>query len=352
MTNAFCTPLASLCINPNDKIIVVDHFEPVEPHGEWVSHVVAAQGIETTADQIGEAGLSDEVHSEAGFIHQFTTALQTIQHSGSTARVINISNSRSQARAVYELAPCLIKMDGSLEDLRAAHFTDAINEDQASQTLTEADRLITDLNLDADASREDILKAVVDKVANTFSAADMLAEESELGDTIQALHEQGVSVVISAGNHQQVADRLDDLDIDFDREVFCDNVLVKNGAISVGASDQSMNDFFAQGSPFLPSAAAVSNASGEVTLAADGTDIAIADGTTPVVASGTSFAAPAVSALLADLYAINPSLTPDEALQILADTAISGPDDVSRELGAGLIFPEAARLRARDPFGD
>ena len=113
-----------------------------------------------------------------------------------------------------------------------------------------------------------------------------------------------------------------------------------------------MNDFLAQGSPFLPSAAAFSNASGEVTLAADGTDIAIADGTTPVMASGTSFAAPAVSALLADLYAINPSLTPDEALQILADTAISGPDDVSRELGAGLIFPEAARLRAMDPFSD
>ena len=94
--------------------------------------------------------------------------------------------------------------------------------------------------------------------------------------------------------------------------------------------------------------ASFSNQGPGVAFCAPGDDVtAITKGGRASTQSGTSFAAPHVTGVLALILSVAPNLTPDEAIRILADTAIDlGARGMDTQYGQGLIDALAAVLRA------
>ena len=94
--------------------------------------------------------------------------------------------------------------------------------------------------------------------------------------------------------------------------------------------------------------AAFSNRGPGVAFCAPGDDVtAITKGGRASTQSGTSFAAPHVSGALALILSVAPQLTPDQAIQVLADTVLDlGPRGLDSQYGEGLIDALAAVLRA------
>jgi len=94
--------------------------------------------------------------------------------------------------------------------------------------------------------------------------------------------------------------------------------------------------------------AAFSNRGSEVAFCAPGADItSFTPGERPFTDSGTSYAAPHVTGVLALLFSVNPMLTVDEAITILADTAIDlGSRGRDNLYGYGLIDAWAALVAA------
>ena len=92
-----------------------------------------------------------------------------------------------------------------------------------------------------------------------------------------------------------------------------------------------------------------SNQGSGVAFCAPGDDVtAITKGGRASTQSGTSFAAPHVTGVLALILSVDPLLTPDEAIQILAQTAIDlGSRGIDTQYGRGLIDALAAVLEAR-----
>ena len=94
--------------------------------------------------------------------------------------------------------------------------------------------------------------------------------------------------------------------------------------------------------------AAFSNRGSEVAFCAPGSDItSFTPGERPFTDSGTSYAAAHVTGVLALLFSVNPTLTADEAITILADTAIDlGSRGRDSLYGYGLIDAWAALVAA------
>jgi subtilisin family serine protease len=94
--------------------------------------------------------------------------------------------------------------------------------------------------------------------------------------------------------------------------------------------------------------ASFSNRGSEVAFCAPGENItSFAPGERPFTDSGTSYAAPHVTGVLALLLSVDPTLTSDEAIQILADTAIDlGSRGRDSLYGYGLVDAWAALVAA------
>jgi subtilisin family serine protease len=150
---------------------------------------------------------------------------------------------------------------------------------------------------------------------------------------LQDLVNAGVTVVIAAGNDRMAENILYELGIEppdgFYEGVWKD---VPEGVIVVGATETNSATDVTEASFTSPTP--------EVDVAADGTDVEVSSG--GLLAGGTSFAAPQVSGLVADMIALDPSLTPAEIERILKQAA-SNPTGAS-SLGEGVVDRDEALL--------
>lgn len=315
----FLQELLSILSPADDAIALFDTFGEGITHGDDVRHVVEENskydGGEIRPVRVGStpaprgASLDERIeHRVTSFLDSTSDAIQGILDNRGQINVINQSQSISPVRVVEDL------------------WREVRNDPKERAALAK------ELGLDADATDKELLQALADHVDKVFETSPEIAKAKERYDALSAeLEEAGILHVVTAGNTGDFLDELDDLGVTYDRD-FSNSVLFNEHKIVVAASTGGRDDQIAE----------FSTPSDYVTVAIDGTDIPVESGTS----NGTSFAAPQVTALIAEMRRIDPSLTNDEIRDILAkaatDTAAS-----AREEGHGILDPDKALALVR-----
>lgn len=351
-----------------EKIIVLDDFGSAATglrHGNLVAGIAAAASQHTERDQVALMQLNTGDLATAA-----NDALQQILKSDTSARVVNLSLGLTPASLMESLgaAPLLatsthhtakavahtraavaeklgLPHDASSADIKAAMSSaDTPTESEwaafkdakaAHRALTSTVKALAKQNgLPENASQKAVLTELVNQAEKILDNPAIKKAEQALARTVQALRDKGISVVEAAGNDGIITSQLRALGVPFNADTFNDNVLTQGPIITVGATLASDD----------PLPAPFTNPSGEVDIAADGMNFTFTNGFTE---SGTSFAAPVIAGLVADLYAINPALTPDKVDTLLQQAAQANPD-AANALGAGLINQYLARELARN----
>jgi hypothetical protein len=158
----------------------------------------------------------------------------------------------------------------------------------------------------------------------------------QLQDSLKRLVDAGVTVTVAAGNDGNVESLFTNLGMSVPAG-FYDGIYLPDmpeGVIFVGASEDSA----------IPtSPASSSSPNSQTDVIANGTNVQVAD--QGFLADGSSLAAPQVAALVADMLAANPELTPAGIEAILKATAlpvVGAPGKV----GSGLINRQNALAMA------
>lgn len=308
-------------LNPfDDRVVLFDSFGDGVTHGDNVEHVVQENsGLEdgeirrirtgSTRPPPG-ASLEERVaHRAASFLDSTSDAMESVLALDGGVDVINQSQSISPVRIADEM-------------WREVQFDPEKKADLADE-----------LGLPRDAEDAEILQALVDTVDGVFEESEEIAEAKARYDGLSdKLEARGILHVVTAGNTGRFLDRLDRMGVDYDSD-FTDSVLFNDNVIVVAAANGGAEDGIA----------VFSTPSDHVDVAIDGTDIEVVGG---LDQNGTSFAAPQVTALIAEMRRINPDLTNDQIRDIIA-RASTDTDATDREEGAGILDPDRALLLAR-----
>lgn len=275
------------------QIVVVDDFQasPGErAHGDETSYV-AEQASETGTDNVEEVGVS---LSGSDLVH----TLSEIASRPDKPIVVNLSLGNNPASILMAKIDDYIARKGELPP-------------------------------------KDVLQQFVDSAVAEYGS--FAAEDKSLREAIAKLVEQGVTVVIAAGNEGEIFHLLEQSGVmvppGFDDNAFYDGNMPE-GVIVVGASESNR--------PSAP-AAPFTTPSEDVDVAADGTQVDVGGGDK---ADGTSFAAPAVAGLVADMKATTPDLTPAQIERILKQSASGREND---ETGSGVVDRDKALYLAAHP---
>ena len=161
---------------------------------------------------------------------------------------------------------------------------------------------------------------------------------------LNQLVQQGVNVVFAVGNGGKLLSDLRQLDYipkkmveDLTRSVFfSEPESLPAGVLVVGGAIQTMVGAYGANPFSMPSWA--------VDLVA--LDQQVQVDAAGALESGTSFAAPKVSALLANLRVLNPSLSPGDAEQLIKQTAQTIDNVPVSKVGAGVMQVDRAMQRA------
>lgn len=311
-------PPASVVPNPYNpqpegvELLVIDFFQNVvgvgsstlpSSHGAQTSYVAGASSDSASVDLLGL-----QVESNAEFADQ----LNAIASSGSPPEVISLSVGLDPATVFSQELPSL---NSSFDNLYGADRS----QWRESTWDRYKDRVLQMVN-DCSADFEKYLGGVPEQVKAAF----------------QSLVNAGVTVTIAGGNEGGVQTLLSQLDITPPAGFFEGMYLsdLPDGVIVVGASDSN-----AAGS----SPASFTDAKDAIDVAADGTDVQVsADGQTN---NGTSFSAPYVAGLVADMKALDPTLTPAAIEEILKQSADFVRGEEAR-LGSGVVNREDALAMA------
>ncbi|ADO75468.1 S8 family serine peptidase [Stigmatella aurantiaca] len=308
-------------LNPGDDTIAIfDSFGPGTTHGDNVEHVVD-ENSEYSDDDIrtvpvgsspapAGASLDERIEQRASsFLDSTSDAMQGILDNPGDITVINQSQSISPVRIADEM------------------WQEVRNDPEAKAELAQ------ELGLEEGASDTEILQALVDRVDGVFENSPEIAASKERYDRLSGeLEDAGILHVVTAGNTGDFLDTLDEMGVEYDGD-FADSVLFNEHTIVVAASTGGKRDQIAD----------FSTPSDFVTVAIDGTDIEVVGGET---ANGTSFAAPQVTALIAEMRRINPDLTNDEIRDLLAKAA-TDTSATAQEEGHGILDPDKALMLAR-----
>ncbi|MCY1076716.1 S8 family serine peptidase [Archangium lansingense] len=308
-------------LNPGDDTIAIfDSFGSGVTHGDDVGHVVD-ENSEYSADEIRTVGVGstsappgaslDEriEHRTASFLDSTSDAMQGLLDNPGDITVINQSQSISPVRIADEM------------------WRDVRNDPEAKAALAK------ELGLEEGASDTEVLQALVDRVDGVFeNSKDIAKAKARYDDMSGKLEDAGILHVVTAGNTGDFLDTLDDMGVKYDGD-FADSVLFNEHTLVVAASTGGLKDRIAD----------FSTPSDFVTVAIDGTDIEVEGGRT---ADGTSFAAPQVTALIAEMRRINPDLTNDQVRDILAQAA-TDTRATEQEEGHGILDADKALALAR-----
>jgi len=310
-------------LNPGDDTIALfDSFGPGTTHGDDVQHVVDENSEYSDGEirtvPVGSSGapagasLDERIeHRASSFLDSTSDAMQGVLDNPGDITVINQSQSISPVRVADEM------------------WREVSGDPEAKAALAQ------ELGLEEGASDTEVLQALVDRVDGVFENSTEIAESKERYDNLSGqLEDAGILHVVTAGNTGRFLDTLDRMGVNYDGD-FADSVLFNEHTIVVAASEGAggLKDRIAD----------FSTPSDFVTVAIDGTDIPVEGGRT---ADGTSFAAPQVTALIAEIRRINPDLTNDQVREIL-DHAATDTRATDQEEGHGILDADQALDLAR-----
>lgn len=308
-------------LNPRDDTIAVfDSFGFGQTHGDKVEEVLqrhtdASDGelrrIPTGATPPAPGtSFEGRVEHRATSMLEFTSlAIAGVVSAPGRIKVINQSQSISPVRVADEL------------------WSEASTPEKKGE-------LAEELGLPEDAEDDEILQRLVDSVQGVFRDSAAIARaKARYEERSAELESKGILHVVTAGNTGDFLDDLDRRGVRYGRE-FSHSVLFNDDKIVVAASTGGRREEIAD----------FSTPSRYVTLAIDGTGIHIpGDGNR----NGTSYAAPQVTAVIAEVRRINSALTNDEVRALLAE-ASQNTAAPTREEGQGILDPDRAVALARE----
>jgi subtilisin family serine protease len=326
----------------NATIAVFDDFNNADKpgestHGEQVEGVIQQEGGFSDEDiqryQINSGGSRAELAERLAegdedalvdYIEQRYTGLldntsdgieEILNDDDSKITTINQSQSVAEGRIVRDL------------------WNDAKENPEFRSNLAEH------LGLDPDVNDRELAQALVDDVGDVVSNSEAIAESKQRFDEVsRRAAEAGITHVVTSGNLGTFASEMDRLGVETDRQ-FYDSAFVNRHTLVVAASNET-----GRGGPTSASFNSP-NANADVSAPGVNIDITTQDGASETN-SGTSFAAPAVAALVAQIKAENPDLSPREIERLLERTADRVNGGTFSDVGHGTVNPEEALAAA------
>jgi subtilisin family serine protease len=322
----------------NATIAVFDSFNGADDkgestHGEQVEGVIQQEGNFSDEDiqryQINSGGSLDDLKD--GLADGDEEAFDQYIEDRYTSLLDNTSDGLEEILDDEDSQIRTINQSQSVAEGRIAR--DLWNEAKEDEGFRSD--LARSLGLDEDVSDRELAQALVDGIGDSVANSDAIAESKERYDEVsRRAAEAGISHVVTSGNLGSFADELDALGVETDAQ-FYDSALANEHKIVVGATDDGRT------------AADFTSPDANADISAPGVDIAIRtqDGAKETN-SGTSFSAPMVAAVVAQISAENPHLTPAEIEALLVETADPVKASEEEDIGAGNLNPEEALAQA------
>ncbi len=302
----------------DDTVAIFDDFGPGLTHGDQVQYVVQTNSRSTRASNVRQV----EVGSNAsGSLNQFIEQRVTSFLDNTSNGIQSVLNNPGRIR--------VINQSQSISELRAATEYFAQTQSQPGGR----ENLARELGLPANANNQTLLRGLVNRVDRIFENSPRIREARARYDRLSnQLERRGILHVVTAGNTGDTLRQLRGMGIRGDQD-FTRSVLFNRNTVVVGASTGGRPERIASFSTPTPF----------VTVAIDGTNIRVARDRR---ADGTSFAAPQVTATIAEIRRINPRLTNAQVRGILRQAATDTRAPRNLE-GAGILNPDRALELAR-----
>ena len=325
----------------NPKVAVFDYFadKKEDPrHGDQVENIIRrtsglpdskvqnyqnAYQRETSTEDVFEstaAGFKDTlrsftIESVTGFFDATEQNLQTIvSNEKSKVRVINQSQSQAPAR----IARPFVEKALIDEDFRMK-MKDAFDLPERAHKTT-------------------VAEAILNEVDHIFDSSRYVAtSRNRYLETAKKAYDKGIAHVVTAGNLGRLATFYDQIGMDVPEDAYR-SVLANDFTTIVGATAS-------QGTTTTRDDKAATftsvNAGAEFSMHGVNVEVIDEDPTKPHFSNGTSFSAPQTTALIHELFEVNPKLSVDDMEDILYKSTLP-VKGTKEQVGAGQIDPERA----------
>ncbi len=319
---------------PNATVAIFDSFRDSAnrtTHGEQVENIMMQQGLTDRDIQrfhSGERGIDPRPLRVASNPGQFHHALNGYIERSFTGLLSATSNNME---TILDDPNSQIQVINQSQGISGADVTQRLMSMAGEDPQLKA-RLMQDLGLPPNASRRQFVEALASRVQNVSENSPAVQAETQRYQDLSAEADaRGINHVIASGNNGQIASMMRNLGIEMDPS-FYGNALHNEHTTSVGA----LNERGGPASFTAPEAEIATQGEGVLTTA---------DGQVDLV-NGTSFAAPQVAAQMARMRRRNPSLSDEEAEEVLLATANPLAGDPS-QAGAGAMDPRHAQWLAQ-----
>lgn len=340
--------------DPNATVAIFDNFKAELPvgttHGELTEGVVqevAGLGEEDTQRYEINAEMSQSF--EKALANEDEKALERLVEEQATSMMDNTSAAMEEILNDESSQITTINQSQSIGPAPVASkvLSRAIPpKDEHGNPKAEADLeyradLARSVGLAEDASDEELARAVVDQVNQTFQNSDQIKDSKQRYDEVsQQAADAGISHVLASGNYGEMAPYFEELGVETGDDFYKSMLLNDNKTVVAATNSQNTGTYADDTGAELNSP----NAGAELAAPGENRTMTTQDGAT-ATSSGTSYAAPEVAAVMAQIKAENPELTPQQIEDLLVQTAVPINAPAS-DVGAGALNADAARAAA------